>query len=181
MALEGGSEPPTSLPPEILDFKQLVGKCSKRPMTASQNKFVKKIETIPIVTLLAKEPYRAAMNIAKGGLIGQFTGLWPSPRAIESWVQRNWKPLVLEGIKCHFFSKVYFVFIFECIEDKNLIFRNEPYFMGPQGLYLNKWTPEFDPTQDVPSTVPVCVCLPHLPSHCWSPKTLETIGNTLGK
>lgn len=53
--------------------------------------------------------------------------------------------------------------------------------MGPQGLYLNKWTPEFDPAQDVPLVVPVWVCLPHLPLHCWSPKTLKTIGNTLGK
>jgi hypothetical protein len=53
--------------------------------------------------------------------------------------------------------------------------------MGPQGLYLNKWSPDFDPTQDVPSVVPVWVRLPHLPLHCWNPKSLESIGNTLGK
>lgn len=53
--------------------------------------------------------------------------------------------------------------------------------MGPQGLYLNKWTPDFDPAQEVPSDVPIWVCLPHLPLHYWSPKTLETIRNTLGK
>ena len=53
--------------------------------------------------------------------------------------------------------------------------------MGPQGLYLNKWTPDFDPAQDVPLAVPVQVCLPHLPLHCWSPKSLESIGNTLGR
>ena len=23
------------------------------------------------------------------------------------------------------------------------------------GLYLNKWTPDFDPTQDIPSAIPV--------------------------
>lgn len=53
--------------------------------------------------------------------------------------------------------------------------------MGPQGLYLNKWNPEFDPTQDVPSAIPVWVQLPHLPLHCWNTKSLETIGNKLGK
>jgi len=53
--------------------------------------------------------------------------------------------------------------------------------MGPQGLYLNKWSLDFDPTQDVPSAVPVWVRLPHLPLHCWNPESLETIGNALGR
>ena len=53
--------------------------------------------------------------------------------------------------------------------------------MGPKGLYLNKWSPDFDPTQDVPSVVPVWLRLPHLPLHCWNLKSLESIGNTLGK
>ena len=66
-------------------------------------------------------------------------------------------------------------------EAKRLILRNIPYFMGPQGLYLNKWNPDFDPTQHVSSAVPVWVRLPHLPLNCWNPKTLEIIGNTLGK
>ena len=52
--------------------------------------------------------------------------------------------------------------------------------MGPQGLYLNKWTPDFDPTQDVTSAVPVWVRLPHLPLHCWNTDSLEAIGNKLG-
>ena len=41
--------------------------------------------------------------------------------------------------------------------------------------------PDFDPAQYVPSVVLVWVHLPHLPLHCWSPKSLEAIGNTLGK
>ena len=52
--------------------------------------------------------------------------------------------------------------------------------MGLQGLYLNKWSPDFDPTQDVPSAVPVWVRLPHLPLHCWNLDYLEAIGNKLG-
>ena len=53
--------------------------------------------------------------------------------------------------------------------------------MGPQGIYLNKWTPDFDPTQDVPSAMHVWVRLPRLPLHCWSSDSLESIGNKLGK
>ena len=67
------------------------------------------------------------------------------------------------------------------MEDRVPIFRNGPYFMGPQGLYLNKWTPNFDPSQDVPFVVPVWVRLPHLPLHCWNLESLEIIGNKLGK
>ena len=53
--------------------------------------------------------------------------------------------------------------------------------MGPQGLYLNKSTPNFDPTQDVSSAAPVWVRLPHILLHCWNLESLEIIGNKLGK
>ena len=75
----------------------------------------------------------------------------------------------------------YFLFDFESKEDKDLIFRNGPYFMGSQGLYLNGWTPDFDPWADTPKAVPVWVRLPNLPMHCWNPKSLEAIGSVLGK
>ena len=52
--------------------------------------------------------------------------------------------------------------------------------MGPQGLYLNKWNPDFDPTQDVPSVVPIWLRLLHLPLHCWNSDSLKAIGNKLG-
>ena len=53
--------------------------------------------------------------------------------------------------------------------------------MGPQGLYLNKWTPDFDLAVDVPKEVPVWVRLPNLPVHCWNGDSLRHIGNALGK
>lgn len=53
--------------------------------------------------------------------------------------------------------------------------------MGPQGLYLNKRSPNFDPAQDLPTVVPVWVRLPHLPLHCWSQNSLQSIRNALGR
>jgi hypothetical protein len=75
----------------------------------------------------------------------------------------------------------FFVFEFISKEDRDLIFRSGPYFMGTQGLYLNRWSPDFDPTVDVPKEVPVWVRLPNLPIHCWNTPALEKIGNTLGR
>ena len=75
----------------------------------------------------------------------------------------------------------YFLFDFESKEDKELIFKNAPYFMGPQGLYLNNWTSNFDPEEDIPKAFPVWVRIPNLPIYCWNPKSLKEIGNTLGR
>jgi hypothetical protein len=168
-------------PPEVQAFRKMVATGSKRPPSASQQKFVRKMDSIPTVALPEEETCKAALNLAERGLIGQFMGLWPSPKTVEDWTQRNWKPLIKEGVKSYFVGKGFFVFVFENTEDRGLIFRNGPFFMGPQGLYLNKWTPDFDPTQDVPSAVPVWVRLPHLPLHCWNQKSLQIIGNALGK
>ena len=174
-----GGIPPLSLPPDLEAFKRLIDSSGKRKGGAS-NKFVKKVD-IPSVELPAERIFCSALNLAERGLIGQFTGLWPSHKTIEGWVQRNWKPLVSEDIRSHFAGRGFFVFVFESAEDRDLIFRNGPYFMGPQGLYLNKWTPNLDPSQDVPSAVLVWVRLPFLPLHCWNIESLVIIGNKLSR
>ena len=66
-------------------------------------------------------------------------------------------------------------------EDHDVIFCNGPYFMGPQGLYLNRWTLDFDPVVDIPKVVLVWVYLPNLSIHCWIPSSLQTVSNGIGK
>jgi hypothetical protein len=80
-----------------------------------------------------------------------------------------------------FCGKGFFAFLFEKKEDRDLIFQSGPYFMGARGMYLNKWTPDFSPENDIPSAVLVWVRLPFLPLHCWNDETLKNIGNSLGK
>eukprot|EP00253_Pinus_taeda_P031987 PITA_31987 len=53
--------------------------------------------------------------------------------------------------------------------------------MDTRGLYLNRWTPDFDPEMDVPNAVPVWVHLPHLPLHCSGDESVRAIGNDVGK
>ena len=111
---------PTPLPPELDAFKRLVATCGKRKGGPSQ-RFVKKVD-IPSVGLPADWICRTALTLVEHGLIGQFTGLWPSPKAIDSWVQRNWRPLVTKGIRNHFVGRGYYVFLFYLAEDHDLIF-----------------------------------------------------------
>ena len=117
--MDFGGDPP--LPPELDAFKRLVASYDKRKGNSLVQQFVKKVD-IPSVELPAERPCRTALNICERGLIGQFTGLWPSPKAIDGWVQRNWRPLVTEGIPNHLVSKGCDVFVFYSIEYRDLVF-----------------------------------------------------------
>ena len=53
--------------------------------------------------------------------------------------------------------------------------------MGSRGLYLKKWTLDFDLTKDIPFAVSVWVWLPHLPIHYWNNESMRFVRNTLEK
>ena len=129
------------------------------------SKFVKKLDVFQEVQLPLVLPCMVALSLAEKGLIGQFTGLWASPKTIQRWVERNWFDKIQGKISIRFCGKEYFTFHFESKEDKDLIFRNGPYFMDSRALDLNKWTPDFDAELDVTSAVLVWVRLPHFPLH----------------
>jgi hypothetical protein len=143
--------------------------------------FVKKLDSILEIELPPDHPMRVAVSLSDRGLVGQFMGLWPSVQTTDNWIQRNWRPLIKSSVTCYAVGRGFFIFEFISQEDRDLIFRNGPYFMGTQGLYLNRWTPSFDPAVEVPKDVPVWVRLPNLPIHCWNPTSLKEIGNGLGQ
>ena len=73
------------------------------------------------------------------------------------------------------------VFLFEHKEDRDIIFWNGPYFMGPMGMYLTQWNASFDPEKDIPKVILVWVKLSHLPLHYLGDDDPKAIQNTLGK
>lgn len=153
-----------------------MGPTKNRP---SVTKFVKKLEDIPEISLPPALPRRAALSLAERGLVGQFKGLWPSPKTVQKWVERNWTASIDGKISIRFCGRGYYTFHFETKEDRDLIFG--PYFMDTRGLYLNRWTPDFDPKMDIPNVFPVWVRLPHLPLHCWGDDSIKAIGNAVRK
>jgi hypothetical protein len=176
---QGGGEPPPP-PSPTSSFRKLVAACSKKLPPAEPPSFVKKLDAVPEIALPPDQPMKVALSLADRGLVGQFMGLWPSARTTDNWIQRNWRPLLTNSVTCYAVGRGFFIFEFISQEDRDLIFRNGPYFMGTQGLYLNRWTPSFDPASEVPKDVPVWVRLPNLPIHCWNTSSLQAIGNGLG-
>jgi hypothetical protein len=179
MAGQGGEPPPPPSPAS--SFRRLVEACTKHSTTVEAPSFVKKLQDIPEIDLPPDQPMKIALSLSDRGLIGQFMGLWPSARSTENWIQRNWRPLITNSVTSYAVGRGFFIFEFISQEDRDLIFRNGPYFMGTQGLYLNRWTPSFDPASEIPKDVPVWVRLPNLPIHCWSTPSLQAIGNGLGR
>ena len=182
MAVPGGGEdapPPSSS--AVDEFSRLLSGRGKKPKGPAIPKFIKRLEDIPEIDLPEEKPMKIALSLAKRGLVGQFMGLWPSSKTTDDWIQRNWKPNLKYGVTCYPVGRGFFVFEFISEEDRDLVFRNGPYFMGTQGLYLNKWTPDFDPTVDLPKEVPVWVRLPNLPLHCWDFESLQRIGNGISR
>ena len=155
-----GGVPPD---PRSEAFDNLIRPQTRRSGTRSPPKFVKRIEDVPEVALPPEETMRVALSLADRSLIEQVTGLWPSPKTTDSWVQRNWRPIISKNVASYSVGRGFFLFDFETKEDKDLIFRNGPYFMGPQGLYLNGWTPDCNPKADIPKSMPVWVRLPTFP------------------
>ena len=83
--MESGSDPPPPLPSELVAFKRLVASSGKRKGNSLVQQCLKKVD-IPTVELSAERPCQMALNLSERGLIGQFTGLWPSPKVIDGWV-----------------------------------------------------------------------------------------------
>ena len=149
MAGMGGAPPD----PKSDAFDRLIGPQNRRSGIRDPLKFFKRIEDVPEVALPPEETMQVSLSLADLSLIGKFTGHWPSPKSTDSWVQRNWRPLISKNVASYSVGRGYFLFNFESKDHKDLIFRNGPYFMGPQGLYLNGWTLDFNPDANTPKVV----------------------------
>ena len=70
-------------------FDRLIASQNRRSGKGDPPKFVKRIEDVSKVALPLEETIQVALSLVDQALIGQFTGLWPSPKTTDSWVQRK--------------------------------------------------------------------------------------------
>ena len=80
------------------EFDRLISSHNRRSGKGDSPKFVKRLEDVPEVVLPPEETIRVALSLVDRALIGQFTGLWPLPKTTDSWVQRNWRPLITNNV-----------------------------------------------------------------------------------
>ena len=68
---------------QLAAFKALVQAVAAQAASHSTSKFVKKMDEIPSLELSPSDPCQKALTLSEKALIGKFTGLWPSPKAVE--------------------------------------------------------------------------------------------------
>jgi len=159
---------------EALDFYSMVA-ASAKYSKSQQSKFVKKMSKVVLPPSTSR---KKSLALNERGLIGQSTCIFPSPKTMSFWLEKNWKSLIKGSLNHFFCGRGFFTFLFEC-EDIHLIFWSDPYFLGVRKNYLNEWTTEFHPKNEIPYVVLVWVQLPHLPLHCWNDGALRIIGNSI--
>jgi hypothetical protein len=114
-------------------------------------------------------------------LFCRFNSLWPHLEDLHSWIASEWTPLLEEEAHVRPCVKGFFVVIFSSAKDRDLIYSSGPCFWGRSGLFVQLWTPSFDPSSASIPTAPVWVRLPSLPIHFWGDSSLNHIRNALGK
>lgn len=112
-------------------------------------------------------------------IISKFMGLWPTEKALQTWIKNHWKPK--GSIDLHLGSKGFFTVVFANIEDKDRVFEGGPYFFVAAGLYMRPWRMNFMLERKTFTSVPVWVRLYSLPLDYWQIDSLITIGNKLGR
>ncbi|GLJ50081.1 hypothetical protein SUGI_1065190 [Cryptomeria japonica] len=79
-----------------------------------------------------------------------------------------------------FIAKGFFVVLFEEEEERNHALTNRNWFVNSHAVYIQPWTPHFDPTPLVVYSELVWIQLYNLPIEYWSEELWEKIGRKLG-
>ncbi|KAK9996664.1 hypothetical protein SO802_021350 [Lithocarpus litseifolius] len=89
-----------------------------------------------------------------------------------------WKPA--SRLDCVDLGKDYFLMRFGLVEDYNNVLNSGPRFIGEHFLSIQRWEPNFKPTNASCSLVAVWIRLPKLPFEYYKLDVLKKIGNAIG-
>ncbi|GLJ07158.1 hypothetical protein SUGI_0060030 [Cryptomeria japonica] len=95
---------------------------------------------------------------------------------IRSWVDKNWGSHAI----VKFLPKGFFVPVFVEAEEKDHILHLQNSFLDIHPLYVQPWTPNFDPTPLAVYDKLVWIRLFNLPTEYWSDPSLEKNCRSLG-
>lgn len=138
---------------------------------------VDKLEDVPSVEISYPDLADDTQKFAETTIICRFNGLWPRSQELYDWIKENWT----DRCRVYFCAKGYFIVLFDDLEHCYNALDEGPWFMGPAGLFLTPWFPDFDPASAVITKAPVWIRLPNLPVHLWCTEVYRLIGNALGR
>ena len=159
-----------------LDRQKKVGENEEKPKMTS--KTCKPVAERPKIELPSQRINTQIQYMKDHALIGKFIGFWPTEKALQGWIAAKWKPKGNINLKLR--PKGFLTAIFNCIEDRNRVLDNGPYFFNAAGLYLRNWVERFNPDKEDLSSAPVWIRLYCLPLEYWDEETLKDIRNGLG-
>jgi len=160
---------------DILEGNKPATTSTKQAGIVSTPYIVEKLSYTPELNMETPEIDEYYSSSEKQALICRFNCFWPKSMDLFLWVFRTWTNLC----DIHLCSKGFFIVKFRTAEERDIIMREGPWFMGSTGFFISPWFPEFDPNTMVVSRMPVWVHLHNLPLHFWSPQVLSGIGNTI--
>lgn len=120
---------------EIEAFKAMTSllKCrsSQQPL-----KFVKKLDESPLVNISSLEAQKTIFTLSGRAIVGNFIGLWPSPKEVVAWIFENWKPKLQNLVSSFVVGICFSMFIFGNKEERDLILHLGPFFIESCGMFL---------------------------------------------
>ncbi|GLJ12780.1 hypothetical protein SUGI_0197590 [Cryptomeria japonica] len=112
----------------------------------------------------------------KGGMIARIIGLNWSRKNIRLWVEDKWG----DQIVIKFLLKGFFVVLFEKRSERDRILNQKNWFADKHAVYLQPWTPNFDPILLPVYSCMIWICLYNLPIEYWGEVFLEKISRMIG-
>ncbi|GLJ26552.1 hypothetical protein SUGI_0514550 [Cryptomeria japonica] len=109
-------------------------------------------------------------------MIARIIGLNWSRKNIRSWVEDKWG----DQIVIKFLPKGFFVVLFEKRSERDRILNQENWFADKHAVYLQPWTPNFDPILLAVYSCSIWICLYNLAIDYWGEVFLEKIDIMLG-
>ena len=98
---------------------------------------------------------------------------------IQTKLNALWKPIgKLDIIDL---GKEFFLMLFSCKEDHDMVLRRGPWFIGDHFLSIRPREPNFKPSTASVSTIAVWIQLNELPIEYYEVEVLQQLGNSIGK
>lgn len=180
LRLRGGTVGQTSAP-KGFSYKEAVKsqpfKNFAPPPEAPKPFLVDKLEEVPSIEISHLDLEGKLQSFLELALICRLNGLWPRREYLYAWIHSTWTKHC-KAILC---SKGFFIVIFVDSKEYQIVLTGGPWFLGKAELFLTPWFPDFDPSKDVITKLPIWVRLPNLPAHLWHCVVFQAIGNSLGR